>query len=324
MINEFLLKSLDLAGIEYKKDFPLAPKSTFKVGSTADLFIAPETPDQFMSIVSASIAAEENFFILGGGSNIVFPDKPYNGIIISTEKLNNILMTDDEVPESLGENKVLVSCQAGTPMANLVNFCTKHNLSGMEEFAGLPGSVGGALYMNARCFDKSISQLVYNTSYFTVQAKKRPRLTCMPFNASDWDYKKSPFQKKEGQDLKIISEASFILEKKDSDSHNQIEADCKKFINERISKGHFKFPSAGSVFKNNHAFGKPSGVLIDQAGLKGTRIGGAQIAPFHGNFIINIDHAKAEDIKQLVELAKSTVKEKYGFDLENEIIFLES
>ncbi|MCR5187773.1 MAG: UDP-N-acetylmuramate dehydrogenase [Treponema sp.] len=324
MINDFLLHSFDIAKIAYKKDFPLAPKSTFKVGSTADLFIAPETQDQFMSVVSAALAAEEKFFILGGGSNIVFPDQAYHGIIISTENLNNILMTDDEKPEDLSQDQVLVSCEAGTPMANLVSFCTKHNLSGMEEFAGLPGSVGGALYMNARCFEKSISQLVYNTSSFIAKAKTRPVITSQAFKASEWDYKKSPFQINNDEDKRIICAASFVLTQKSEKEHSLIEAQCKKYINERIDKGHFKYPSAGSVFKNNRAFGKPSGALIDQAGLKGTQIGGAQIAPFHGNFIINIDHAKADDIERLVELAKETVKEKFGFALENEIIFLKN
>jgi len=322
MINDFLLHSFDIAKISYKKDVALAPKSTFKVGSTADLYIAPVNQEQFISVISACVAAEEKFFILGGGSNVVFPDQPYNGIIISTENLNNILMTDDERPQDLKENQVLISCQAGTPISSLVNFCTKHNLSGMEEFAGLSGTVGGALYMNARCFEKSISQLIYDTSFFTPFPKKRTTLICQPFQESEWDYKKSPFQTKPDEAKKIICSATFILEQKEASEHSTIEAKCKKYINERIEKGHFKFPSAGSVFKNNHNFGKPSGALIDQAGLKGYKIGGAQIAPFHGNFIINIDHAKSDDIKKLVELAKRTVKEKFGFELENEIIFL--
>ena len=193
----------------------------------------------------------------------------------------------------------------------------------MEEFAGLPGTVGGALYMNARCFEKSISQLVYDTSFFTAQPKKRASIICKPFQESEWDYKKSPFQTTNSDEAKkIICSATFVLEQKDDKEHASIEAKCKHFINERIQKGHFKFPSAGSVFKNNHNFGKPSGALIDQAGLKGVKIGGAQIAPFHGNFIINVDHAKSDDIKELVELTKKTIKEKFGFDLENEIIFL--
>ena len=101
-----------------------------------------------------------------------------------------------------------------------------------------------------------------------------------------------------------------------------IKEECRKYIDDRESKGHFKFPSAGSVFKNNRDFGQPSGKLIDDAGLKGTEFGGAQIAPWHGNFIINKGNARASDIEELVRLAKSRVREKTGFNLECEIIFL--
>ena len=102
-----------------------------------------------------------------------------------------------------------------------------------------------------------------------------------------------------------------------------IKNQCEGFLKGREDRGHFKFPSAGSVFKNNHDFGKPSGKLIDEAGLRGYRIGGAQIAEFHGNFIVNTDGASAEDVKGLVNKAVETVKMKFGFVLEPEIIFIE-
>ena len=102
----------------------------------------------------------------------------------------------------------------------------------------------------------------------------------------------------------------------------EIQQKCNKFISERKEKGHFKYPSAGSVFKNNHTFGKPSGKIIDEAGLKGTQIRGAQIAPFHANFIINVNHATAKDIKDLVTLTQNQVFQKFGYNLEPEIIFL--
>ena len=121
---------------------------------------------------------------------------------------------------------------------------------------------------------------------------------------------------------KIILSGTFLLTKCDESEHKRIEADCKKYISERVDKGHFKYPSAGSVFKNNHDFGKPSGKIIDEAGLKGFAIGGAQIAPFHGNFIINVNNAKARDISDLVKHVQICVKEKFNFDLEPEIIFL--
>lgn len=313
----FLKNALQMAGIKFKENEPMAPKTTFKVGSTADLYITPTTVDQFRGAVSASKSQGCKYFVLGGGSNVVFPDTPYEGIIISTSELNNILVTDDEITD-LNENEVLVTCEAGTPMASFVNFCTKHNYTGAEQFAGLPGTIGGAVYMNARCFEKSISDILYSTEHLELQSHGKSSFINLPYNSTEWDYKKSPFQNKE---IFIVS-ATFRLTRVNADRHTQIENDCKKYIAERVDKGHFKFPSAGSVFKNNHDFGKPSGKLIDEAGLKGTTIGGAQIAPFHGNFIININHASAKDIKELVGLCQTKVKENFGFNLETEIIFI--
>lgn len=316
------------AGISFSQNENISVKTTFKVGGKVKLFITPKNVRELKNALKLLQSHNSKFFILGGGSNVVFPDEDFEYPVISTEKLTSIFI-EKNTPEAsteqtvcyLPDNKVLVSCLAGTPMATFVNFCTKNNLSGAEEFAGLPGSIGGALFMNARCFEKSISDLIYSTQhleYSDKASKQKISIVNAPFNVQEWDYKKSPFQNQN----KIITQATFLLTKKAPQEHDEIEQKCKFYINERVSKGHFKYPSAGSVFKNNHVFGKPSGKIIDEAGLKGFTIGGAQIAPFHGNFIININHAKASDIKQLVTYTQKVINEKYGFNLETEIIFV--
>lgn len=320
----FLLHGFDIAKISYKKNENLKSRNTFKINSTASVLVIPESIEQFQSCLGASKAADSDFFILGGGSNLVFPDEGYSGILISTENLINIIMTDNDPPEGLPENTVLVTCEAGTTMSSFVNFCTRHNLSGAEQFAGLPGTVGGATFMNARCFDKSISDIIYEASYIQISDRGKTKILSCQYDPQDWDYKKSPFQTKENEDIKAIASVTFKLIQKKSEEHSEIENNCKHYINERVSKGHFKYPSAGSVFKNNRAFGKPSGQLIDEAGLKGMQIGGAQIAPFHGNFIINIDNATADDIEKLVIKTQDVIKDKYNFLLEPEIIFLKN
>lgn len=307
-----------------KTDEPMAQKTTFKIGGNAALFVAPQNYYSFQIVLNVVSFYKAKFFILGGGSNIVFPDETFDGVIISTQEFNDILiMPPEDCPEDFGkiqlnENQVLVSCFSGTPMATLVNFCTKNNISGVEPFAGLPGSVGGAVFMNARCFDTSISDILFATSYMDY-SKEKVSLEKCKYNTQEWAYKKSPFQ----NTSKFITTATFLLTQKTENDHQIIEEENKKFINERVSKGHFKFPSAGSVFKNNHAFGKPSGKLIDECGLKGYTIGGAQIAEFHGNFIVNINKAKASDIKALVDYAIEKVQNKFGFLLEPEIIFVD-
>lgn len=307
-----------------KTDEPMASKTTFKIGGKAALFVAPQNYYSFQIVLNVVSFYQQKFFILGGGSNVVFPDETFDGVIISTQEFNDVLiMPVEDCPESFGQiqlepDQVLVTCFSGTPMATLVNFCTNHNISGVEQFAGLPGSVGGAVFMNARCFDKSISDILFATSYMDYSKEKVSLEKCR-YNPEEWAYKKSPFQ----NCSRFITTASFLLNQKTEADNPSIVAENKKYINERVSKGHFKYPSAGSVFKNNHAFGAPSGKLIDECGLKGYTIGGAQIAEFHGNFIVNINNAKASDVKALVEHATTEVKNKFGFLLESEIIFVD-
>ena len=138
---------LKTAKIPFKENEPLAPKSTFKVGGTARLFVTPQTQEQLESAISAIRAAEIPYFVMGGASNVVFPDGEYQGAVISTQEIKEILYDSDERTE---DGSVLVTCFCGIPMAAFVDFCTKKNLSGVEQFAGLPGTVGGAVYMNAQ------------------------------------------------------------------------------------------------------------------------------------------------------------------------------
>ena len=312
---------------DVRTDEPLAPKTTFKVGGNADLFIAPQNYYSFQIAIDALLKNDIPFFIMGGGSNLVFSDDGFNGAVVSTCNFNDTAyyplsnMSPQFGKITLKKNELLITCFSGTPMAAFVNFCTENNISGVEQFAGLPGTVGGAVFMNARCFDKSISDIIFSVSYMDIDSKsKQIKLNQERFNPSEWAYKKSPYQ--DGR--KFITTATFLLTQKKASENEQIVAECKKYIGERVSKGHFKFPSAGSVFKNNHAFGKPSGQIIDEAGLRGTAIGGAKVADFHGNFIINTGNAKASEIKALVELVQDKVKQNFGFSLEPEIIFVDN
>lgn len=312
---------------DVRTDEPLAPKTTFKVGGNADLFIAPQNYYSFQIAIDALLKNDIPFFIMGGGSNLVFSDDGFKGAVVSTCNFNDTAyyplsnMSPQFGKITLKKNELLITCFSGTPMAAFVNFCTENNISGVEQFAGLPGTVGGAVFMNARCFDKSISDIIFSVSYMDIDSKsKQIKLNQERFNPSEWAYKKSPYQ--DGR--KFITTATFLLTQKKASENEQIVAECKKYIGERVIKGHFKFPSAGSVFKNNHAFGKPSGQIIDEAGLRGTAIGGAKVADFHGNFIINTGNAKASEIKALVKLVQDKVKQNFGFSLEPEIIFVDN
>lgn len=304
---------------------PIANKTTFKIGGKVSLFIAPENYNSFQKVISILVSHNIKFFILGGGSNVVFPDEDFNSPVISTQAFNDVdFFEPEDLPFDFGKitldkDKVLVTCFSGTPISNFVNFCTENNLSGAEEFAGLPGTVGGAAYMNARCFNKSISDILFSVSYMDYSTQN-VSLHQLKVNQNQWDYKKSPFQ----NNPYFITTVTFLLTQKTDEQHQEISDLSRHYIVERISKGHFKYPSAGSVFKNNHTFNKPSGQIIDEANLKGYKIGGAQIAPFHGNFIINVDHAKSQDVRELVEYIQEIVYKKFSFKLEPEIIFVDN
>ena len=293
------------------KNVILKNHTTFKVGGPADEFYEPENFEELIEIIHQCKIQEKKYFILGGGSNLVFSDAGFRGTVICTKKLNKIKLIDS--------NHVIA--EAGATMKELVDFCIENGLSGMEEFAGLPGSVGGALYMIARGFEKSVSDTLSETHWLEEnEGEIKNREIKFEEDAKNWNYKKSPFQ----NTGKIIKSGTFkVKPAENNDFKDAIKSKCAGYIKSREEKGHFRFPSAGSVFKNNHDFGKPSGKLIDEAGLRGKKIGGAQIAEFHGNFIVNVDKATAENIRELVELTKKTVKEKFGFELQEEIIFIE-
>jgi len=333
-------------------DQDLASRTSFKIGGRAALLAEPQDSDSLAELLKGAKAAGIPYFILGGGTNVLFSDSGYDGIVVSTKKLAGISLVEGAAEnESIAQaqnsaaqdcaaengQKAIIRAAAGESVAALVSFAEREGLAGLEEFAGLPGTVGGAVYMNARCFDREMSDVAAKITWLESASQDGPNAqngsqaqdgSAPPFPRadagsfivksavlppSDWDYKKSPFT---GTGRVVLS-AEFIVQKGDKASISQKAA---AFIQERKNKGHYKAPCAGSVFKNNRAFGRPTGKIIDELGLKGERRGGAQIAPFHGNIIINAGGASSADVRALIDLCKSRAKEKFGFKLEEEIV----
>ena len=307
-------------------DESLAARSSFKIGGKASLLVEPQDEEALAEVLTTIKREAAPFFILGGGTNVLFADSGFDGIVVSTKKLSDISIIERgaQAQEAAPVIPALdagilqpntIRAQAGASMAALVSFAQEKALTGLEEFAGLPGTVGGAAYMNARCFDKEISQVVAKISWLEWEVAASAYVQkSQAFSPSDWQYKKSPFT----GTGRIVTSAEFVLKKGNADESARRGA---AYIQARKDKGHYKAPCAGSVFKNNRAFGRPTGKIIDELGLKGTSSGGAQIAPFHGNIIINNGGATAADVLSLINLCKSRAKEKFGFDLEEEIVF---
>ena len=300
-------------------DEPMALHTTMQVGGDAALFAEPTDLQSLVLLLAQCAKAGVPFFVLGGGSNIIVRDEGFCGVMVCMSHFNTI---------ELAANRVI--CGAGAKTARVVDFFAQNGITGMQSFAGLPGSIGGACYMNARCYSHDIAELLDFVEYFDADelalytetpcnfVEKRMKMLHNATQDERWSYKHSPFM---GERL-VVTRVALKARQRDISNASSLKAQGDAFIADRTAKGHFRAPSCGSVFKNNRAFGKPSGALIDEAGLKGAKAGGAQIAPWHANIIINAGGATAADVKSLVDLAHNTVMNKTGFDLECEVIFV--
>lgn len=304
----------DFQGV-FLYDELLAPRTTFKVGGSTPLLVEPCNISSFLLLIQAMNSLKIPYFILGGGSNIVVPDEGLLYPVVSTSKIDFI---------SLSQDKKELYCGAGCSWKEIIDFCLLNQLGGLESFSGLPGSLGGAIFMNARCYDVSVSDVLSKVGYGKMIGESGGQQTVVLgeyfMNNTHWNYKVSPFQDKFANSP--ILSARLKVVPLQNDAMQAVRERSESLIKDRELKGHFSYPSAGSVFKNNRSFGHPSGKIIDEAGLRGLEIGGAQVAPWHGNFIINKGNATAKDIKKLVNTVQENVFGKTGYFLEPEIIFL--
>ncbi len=308
----------ELAGL-VRFDEPMAAHTTFRIGGPADCYAEPGTVTQLVNLVDVFSSAGCPVSVVGGGSNLLVADRGIRGAVISTAGLVGISSGE---PDQAGA--AVVTAGAGTLMDDLAGWCADRELAGLERFAALPGTVGGAVFMNARCYERSVSD-VFREAECLVFAARGCTLEKHGMNAAEWDYKKSPFQGRTGPDPTVLSEGStivvsarFALSRGD---RGDLRREMAKYAADREAKGHFRFPSAGSMFKNDRAFGKPSGKIIDEAGLRGFSVGKARVAPWHGNIVVNEGGATADDVRMLVEEIRRRVLETAGFDLECEVVF---
>lgn len=296
-LREFA-KRINITGT-VKVDEPLAPHTTFKVGGPADLFIRPATEDELLRTLTVLREDGIPWFILGGGANILVADEGIRGAVIATEGLNTLRREGDKVFIGSGMEMSLAAWLTGS-----------EGLGGLHGFYAMPGTVGGAMWMNARCYGCSLSDTLKSARLLSPRGLIRTET----YSPGDFDYKKSPFQK--GKD--IILEGAFLLTPGDKET---MKKEMRNFEEDRRDKGHFSAPSAGSAFKNNRSFGKPSGQIIDEAGLKGLVHGGARVSPNHGNIVQNFKGATAREIRELLETVAERVYQTTGFKLEREVLY---
>jgi UDP-N-acetylmuramate dehydrogenase len=310
-IEKTLRGKLKPASIRYNE--PMLRHTTFKTGGPADIWLRPGK-ENFPACAAALLAAARAegipVFILGGGANLLVSDRGIRGIVLDTGAWRGIGKREEMTTAWSRGKPFSVKILSGTSSDGMCERLALRGLSGMEFLAGMPGSVGGAVWMNARCYGKEIADVLSETEILDEEFK--PLL--VPYNAEDFGYKKSPYQKRGA----LILSARFAVEFK---SVSDIRKEMAEHRRDRREKGHYSAPSAGSVFKNNRDFGAPTGKIIGDLGLRGLSSGGAQLAPWHGNIIINTGGASSADIRSLINKISDKVKEEKGFTLEPEIIF---
>jgi UDP-N-acetylmuramate dehydrogenase len=287
----------------------LAPHCTFGIGGKAAFFLEPADETGLIACLKALREESFPYIILGGGSNVLFPDGDFDAAVVSTGKLRSLAVTEG-----------VLSCGAGALMGDALEFCFARGFCGLEAFAGLPGAAGGAAYMNARCYGVSISDVLASVYYIEASALEARKYV---FDKADWDYKKSPFQRGGRLAGGVITGVDFGVNPAEGNALATARRKAEECLRDREAKGHFAYPSAGSVFKNSREAGKPAGQLIDEAGLKGLTQGGAQVAPWHGNIIINRGGATARDVEALIARVAEQVRAKTGVALEREIVLAE-
>lgn len=285
-------------GIEYRTNEPMHRHTTFKIGGAADVFVLPQTEASFVNTVKKCSELEIPYFIIGNGSNLLVSDSGIEGAVISTARLCNIELSGERI-----------SCGAGVPLSAACVKACDCSFSGLEFAYGIPGSVGGALYMNAGAYGGQMSDVFESALCISRDGE----LVTVKKQEMRAGYRSSCF-KSDG--LTVLS-AVFKLALGDKAEIGQRMTELMK---RRREKQPLEFPSAGSTFKRPEGYF--AGALIEKNGLKGAAVGGACVSEKHAGFIINRGGATERDVRELMEKIRLAVQQADGVCLEPEIIFV--
>ena len=294
-INIIIKDAVDLQ-CAYSTEEVLSKHCTFKIGGKCDLMLFPDTREKFMGVLGSCLKTGVKFMVLGNGSDMVFGSKGYRGVIISTSKFNSISVDNE-----------LIKCDAGVNLSALCMAAYENGLSGAERLYGIPGSIGGAVCMNAGAYGGQINDVLVECEYYDGD-----KVVIADVDAIDFSYRHSIFS----SGGKYVIGATFRFNKADKD---QIRAEMNEYIGRRRDKQPLEYPSAGSTFLRPE--GHFAGALIEQSGLKGCTIGGAQVSEKHAGFVINVGNATSNDVKNLVNHIKDVVCKNSGVELQCEIKF---
>ena len=274
---------------------PMSKHTTYGIGGPVMAYITPKDRFDLSNILKFSSKHEIPVYFVGTGSNLLVADNGIKGIVLTPAKSL----------KKLEINKDSVIAESGVMLGRLVKECIKHNLTGLESLIGVPGTLGGALVMNAGAFGGEISNFLKSVDIM----KMSGQINTFTNKDIDFSYRFSSFKKDE---FILLARFELQAEKPEIINHKKLKASSGRKTNQPL-----RYRSAGSVFKNHKDYA--AGYLIDNAGLKGTRIGDAEISTHHANFFINHGNATASDISALIRIARKAVLEKFNIKLELEI-----
>lgn len=296
---------------------PMNMHTSFRVGGPARFFVKAESIDDLKQALTFATEKGLPHFILGNGTNLLVSDKGYEGVVIT-------LAGDFAKIEDLGNG--IFKAGAAVPLGRLARMALKQGYAGIHKLAGIPGTLGGAIYMNAGAYGQEIGAHCTQVTSLDASGNIRER------TAGDctFGYRQSIFQKTDGAQAETILSAMFQLEPATAQGKTiaDLEAELQECMAKRKATQPLNMPNAGSTFKRMErgSADMPQqvapGYYIEQAGLKGYRIGGAEVSTLHANFIVNAGGATAKDILDLSEYVKATVAAKFGIELHREIVLL--
>lgn len=294
-MNNFILELEKLNLGKSEKDISLSTLTTYKTGGIAKLVVYPNNIINLKQLLKLIHKHNIKYFILGKGSNTLFSDKEFNGVIIKLDKLNNFKIKETEI-----------YVESGMILSKLVQASVKNELTGLEFAIGIPGTIGGAIYMNAGAYGSKMSNIIKSV----IVLNEKLQIVEIPLEKLKFDYRYSIFQANKN----LICVAANI--KLEHGNHDEIVSKIKENLLKRKNSQPLEYPSAGSVFRNPE--GNYAGKIIEELGLKGKNIGGAEISTKHANFIINKNNASSSDILNLIKLVQKEAKDKYKIDLKLE------
>lgn len=297
MYNEILriVKSED----KILKNESLKNHSTFKIGGNAKYVVMPSDVDEIKELITYLKNEKIKFYVIGNGSNLLFDDDGFDGVIVKIAKN----FSDVEVKDNV------IYAQSGATLARVANVALENSLSGFEFAAGIPGTVGGAVKMNAGAYGGEMKDVVVSTTYLDKNNEIKERVG----TEQGFVYRNSAFS-----DDEIILLSKIVLK---HGSYDEIKFTMSDLNKKRREKQPLEYPSAGSTFKRPEGYFAAK--LIDDASLRGVSIGDAQVSEKHTGFVINKGNATKKDVVMLMEHIKNTVREKFGVELEAEVKIIE-